>query len=377
MKGFLTGFPQIIKLLIALIFIVALPLSMTALNTGKVVFNPVVVKRVLTETITGSDLIPSTLAWVSELRAKERDATNTAIPWNDEPNALDLIEFIGVEDWRRITSGLITDEIRLDWITASVDGFFEWLDSDIPLSNIVWDLTTLKGRINSQHGVEALSIAYEALPPCKESQIKEFKDRLISVPAGSNVFYTLCKFPDPWGEDQFSEYTRSLGDLVTFMPPSWNPTDAFSPGPDSQGVKADAAKKQFLQARWQMKMAPVIPVILLLLIMLSVGYSLKSLGFWWGIPITTGAIIGLIINLTHRRPITQYLSNNLMRGVPLLIRPVIYEISLRTAAQIFRPMLWQSLVILVMGLAMILVGSLGRANQDRRDLVLKKPQKPK
>ena len=282
MKGLFANYSRGFGLLFALIFIVALPLSMTAFNTGKVVFNPIVVKRILSETITGADLIPSILTWLSELRAEERDATDISMPWYDEPNALDLIEFIRVEDWRRITAVLITDEIRVNWVTASVNGFFDWLDSDIILSNITWDLTALKSRINSEHGTEALSIAYESMPSCKENQIKEFKDRLISVPTGSNVFYTLCIFPDPWGKEQFSEYTRSLEDLAAFMPTSWNPVEVFSLGEDSQGTRVDTAKKQLYQARWRMKTAPVIPAILLLLIMISVVRTLKSLGFLVG-----------------------------------------------------------------------------------------------
>lgn len=377
MKGLFANYSRGFGLLFALIFIVALPLSMTAFNTGKVVFNPIVVKRILSETITGADLIPSILTWLSELRAEERDATDISMPWYDEPNALDLIEFIRVEDWRRITAVLITDEIRVNWVTASVNGFFDWLDSDIILSNITWDLTALKSRINSEHGTEALSIAYESMPSCKENQIKEFKDRLISVPTGSNVFYTLCIFPDPWGKEQFSEYTRSLEDLAAFMPTSWNPVEVFSLGEDSQGTRVDTAKKQLYQARWRMKTAPVIPAILLLLIMISVVRTLKSLAFWWGIPITTGAVISIIINLTHRKLVTQFLSRNLIRGLPLLIRPVVYETSLRAAAQIFRPMMWQSLVILLFGLALILFGLLDRVNQEKPDLVSKKTRKPK
>jgi len=87
MKVFFTGYSQVLGLFFVLIFIVSLSLSMTTFDAGRVVFNPAAVKHILTEAVTESDLMPSTLAWISELRAEERAATNLDNLWHDEPKA--------------------------------------------------------------------------------------------------------------------------------------------------------------------------------------------------------------------------------------------------------------------------------------------------
>ncbi|MBU0510772.1 MAG: hypothetical protein KJ638_03595 [Chloroflexi bacterium] len=367
MQKFFTTLARLITFLCALLFIVGMLLAILAFDVGRVVFNPPLVKSVLTEIVTESDLIPAALAWFSESRAARRYDSGQAEAWVGEPDVAQLIMFMDVNDWRPIRWEVLPDEILIDWVSVTVDGEYDWIDSDDRVPDIMWNLRPLIRLIDSEHGVTSITIAYEALPPCAEKQITDFKNRLAAAPAGTKVLYNLCQFPDPWYEDQFSDYTASLEDLVANVPTTFALTGELARTTDTEGLGPEIIKTQVLLVRKWMNLAPLILIIPLILILIFAVRSLNELGRWWGIPLTLGSLLTLLLAFVYRPIVVAILSAGLLSETPPLVREEAIAGIFRLAVDVFKPMLWQSLVVLIIGLALVLAGSLVKTDNDESE----------
>ena len=350
-----------------MILIIAIPLSLLAYDVGRVVFDPPLVKKVITEIVTESDLIPAALSWYSQTEAQGRYASGEAEAWVGEPDVVQLFLFMTVENWRTIRWEVLTNEILTEFVETSVDGTYEWIDSDDPVPDITWDLTPFKDRVDSQHGITSIAVAYSALPDCNQDQINDFKTRLAAAPPGTQVLYNLCEFPDPWYEDQFSDYLESLGDLVANVPNAFDLTETLAGLEDTAGVGPAVIKTQLRLIRMVMNLAPLIPILLLFLILIFAVRGLKSLGLWWGIPLTVGAIWALAMALVYRPLITQLLASGPLSETPEVIQSEAILAILILAAEIFKPLLWQSLVVLIVSLILLLVGGLTKSRRKQEE----------
>ncbi len=367
MRKFFTGLARFIAFIVVLILIIAIPLSLLAYDVGRVVFDPPLVKKVITEIVTESDLIPAALSWYSQTEAQGRYASGEAEAWVGEPDVVQLFLFMTVENWRTIRWEVLTNEILTEFVETSVDGTYEWIDSDDPVPDITWDLTPFKDRVDSQHGITSIAVAYSALPDCNQDQINDFKTRLAAAPPGTQVLYNLCEFPDPWYEDQFSDYLESLGDLVANVPNAFDLTETLAGLEDTAGVGPAVIKTQLRLIRMVMNLAPLIPILLLFLILIFAVRGLKSLGLWWGIPLTVGAIWALAMALVYRPLITQLLASGPLSETPEVIQSEAILAILILAAEIFKPLLWQSLVVLIVSLILLLVGGLTKSRRKQEE----------
>ncbi|MFQ5616681.1 MAG: hypothetical protein ACE5GO_09535 [Anaerolineales bacterium] len=362
------GCARFITSILAIALILTLPLSLLIFNIGSVVFNRELAKNVLTEIVTESDLIPAALEWYSERRAQQRVDTGVALPNVDEPDIVQLMDFMALNDWRDIKTEVLTDEILTGWVSITVDGVYDWLDSEDRVPQITWEMKPFIDQVNTDHGVHSIEIAYNTLPPCTEEQIKDFKTRLAAAPPGTEVLYNLCEFPDPWREDQLSDYLESLQDLVENIPVKFELTQETSQAEDPEGVGPKVLKAQLQLLRTIYPLVLLVPATLLLLILLVGIRSLTSLSRWWGIPLTLGGLFSLILTLVYRPVVTALLASGPLSEVPSAVQTEAIQAILQLAAEVFRPMLIQSLVIaVVIGLDLVIVGGvIGRRQGNKK-----------
>ncbi len=356
------GCTRFITFILAILLIVTLPLSLLVFNVGRVVFDRDLVKGVVTEIVTQSDLIPVGLAWFSESRAQARVEAGLAQPGTLEPDVLQLMAFLDADDWRAIKGEVLTDEILAAWVAVAVDGVYDWIDSDERVPQIAFDMQPFKARVGDEPGLRSVEIVYEALPACSEAQIEDFKQRLSAAPPGTEVLYNLCRFPDPWREDQFSDYLDSLDAVVNSVPATFDLTGEVAQAENPAGVGPEAIKAQLRLLKSVYWVALFVPLGLLALIWLFGARSLDRLGRWWGTPLTLGGLIALIIALVYRPVVTGVLAAGPLSEVPQDIQQEAIQAVLRLAEEVFQPLLIQSLVIVVLiGLGLVLIGgAIGR-----------------
>jgi hypothetical protein len=78
---------------LAILFVLTLPLALLAFNVGRVLSDAPLIKRVVTHEVTESNLVPVTLRWFAQRRAQERVMTGEAKTALSEPDVLKALEF--------------------------------------------------------------------------------------------------------------------------------------------------------------------------------------------------------------------------------------------------------------------------------------------
>ena len=339
--------------LLALLLVISLPLALLMFDTGRVLFNPPLVKAILTDEVVHSEFLPLALEWFSDLRAQERVDSGEALTGETEPDIVLLMSFLERDDWKLIKAEVLTDEILTGWVSDTVDGFYAWIDSTERVPQITWEMQPFIERVNTEHGVNSIVIAFNEMDDCNQAQIDDFLARQAAVPPGTEVLYNLCKFPDPWREDQFNDYVNALDGVVENIPLKFNLTQEAGNLSEAEGQGPEAIKQQLRQIRWWMQWGWVIPAALLLLIAVLVVRSPETAGRWLGIPLAVAGVFTLLPVLGYRGLITSLLSFGPLSEVPAELRAEALRISLRLADEIFRPMLIQAVVLMLIGVALI------------------------
>ncbi len=351
MKSFL----KFLASLCALLLVISLPLALLAFDIGHAVFNPPLVKRVLTEQVTQSNLLPAALEWFSSRGARQRVDSGEVQSGETQPDIVQLISFLDQNDWAKIKDEVLPNEILANWVSVSVDGTYAWIDSQERVPQITWDMQAFKERVSSEHGANSIVIAYSKLPPCTTAQIKDFQARQAAVPVETKVPYNLCNFPPPWHEDQFSQYLASLQDVADNIPPRFELTNELSYTADTQGSGPQAIKAQLRLIRLLMGIAWLVPLVFLLLILAFAVRSLADLGRWWGLPLLVGGFVALLPALAYRPLITGFLAAGPLSEAPELVKNEAIRSLLRFTSEAFLPLLIQAIIIIVVALVMIFV----------------------
>ena len=361
-----------IALQLAVAVVLLLPLAVLAFDLGRVVFNPPLMKQVVGDEVINSPLLPVALEWFSDRRAQQRVDAGEALTGIDEPDIVLLMSFMDRADWQTVKTEVLPPEILASWVTATVDGTYAWIDSADRVPQIIWDLTAFKARLNTEHGVNAIVVAYDNLPePCTQAQLDDFQARLAATPPGKETLYNLCKFPAPWHEDQFNDYVNSLHSVVNNAPIQFELTKELAAAPDRGGVGPEAIKQQLRWTRLAMQWAWVVPVALLLLVLLLAVRTLKDLGRWWGWPLLVGGVFVLLPALAYRWLITSLFAAGPLSETPDLVKAEAVRAITRLASYVFQPMLIQAIVIMVIGLILVIVFFAARppqkADQPKKD----------
>lgn len=368
MKNFIKWVAAALSVVLALLVVLILPISVFSFDLGRVVFNQALVTEVVTDVVTQSELIPLGLSWFSETEAEVRYESGDATAWVGEPDVLMLISFMSLDDWRKIRDEVLPNDILSAWVETTVDAVYQWIDSTDDVPQVSWSMEAFIDRVNSEHGVNAITVAYAALPPCSEAQVADFKSRLAAAPPGTDVLYNLCQFPDPWRKDQFEDYIASLEDLVDEIPGEFDLTDALASTEDTaEGAGAAEIKAQLRMLRRLMPWAPVVPLILLGLIAALVVRSLRGLGLWWGIPLILGSLLVLIAGVLYKSVLTLVVSASVLSEVPPAVMKEATQVIGQLAEPVFRPMLWQGAIVLAIGVVLLIAGVLKQQKMPATD----------
>jgi hypothetical protein len=356
--GFLA---RALALLLAILFILALPLALLAFDTGRVVFNPALVKSIVADEVVNHDLIPVGLEWFSDRRAKERVEKGEALVGEEEPDVVLLMSFLDREDWRTIKDEVLTPEVLTGWVSDTVDGTYAWIDSQDAVPQITWTAQPFKDRVNSEHGRKAILVAYEKLPPCTQAEIEDFEERLDDADPDEEVLYNLCEFPDPYREDQISDYANAVQNVVDNIPDEFPLTrELQNSGVDPQGAGAEALKQQLRLLRLLASLAWLLPVVLIVLVTALAVRSVRGWTRWWGIPLLAGGLLALLPALVYGPLITSLLASGPLSETPDLVRVETTRAITRLAGAIFQPMLIQAAIITAAGIVLVALSTIGR-----------------
>ena len=356
-------FVVLLLLILSLVLIVTTVLTVLGFDIWRVAFDPTLIKGMLTDEFVDSPLIPRVLENLSLQRAQARIESGEALSGVNEPDIMLLISFLDFDDWNEMRQLIVTDEFITHLISDSVDSFYGWLDSSEPSPAFMWDMTELKDNLTGQAGMDAIMVAYHALPECTDEDIADFEARLAAMPPGVEILYNLCQFPDPYAEDQIGDYVNALVDVSDNVPKDYDFSRMLG-GEQSTGFFM--AGKVLLRAfRTLGPFLWAVPLVVLIL-MGAIGVrSWGDAGGWLGVPLLLSG--GLVVGGTYssRAAMLSALYNRFGEDISPLLQEELKRSFFALSGHVFQPMLIQGAIIAGLGLVLIVLGAvLGKKKKE-------------
>jgi hypothetical protein len=366
-----SGCIKFIMFVVAVILLLMIPLTLLAFATGMVVFSPRIVKEEASKAIVESDIIPLGLEWFSEWRADQRVEEGLARPNETEPDIVQMLAYLNASHWSSIRAEVLPDEILISWVHSAIDGVYAWIDNDNEFPTIILNIKDFKAVVKTEHGNNAIMIAYSALPPCTEDQIVDMLYRLSLVPPGTEVLYNLCQFPNiegfNFGDDQVSDYWISLQQVVENLPDEYNLVERMNE--DQLELLREtnplSAKRILRLIRFIMRWSLALPVLTLAVLALFATRARRP-GAWLGVPLIGGGLMGLILAILYRLLITVSLTAPPLERVPPLVLEEGTQFLFGLAGHIFTWMLIISAVFIALGF-IFLIAARGRKRREEED----------
>lgn len=295
--------------LLGVIFAISLPMTLAVAEAGRLLAAPRSAAPALARGILESDMLPAGLSWLSQPSPDGKPAHRLRWLFPGQSPLIDLAAEQGPQDWRAIVASLFPPEMLSGWIEVTLKGVSAWFESDRAVPQVTYDLTGLKARILSTHGLEALRTAYAALPKCDgvEAERDPTTDR-----AGQRA----CAPPGPASQAGIDALAQEMPRAVGGIRDQFTMEQALTPiGLGDARADFAPTKLWLLRLRQWAWTAPLLPLLCLFSILLVEVRSWSELAGSWARWLVAGGGLTLIVSaslgLTVRNMPEALLAGNL------------------------------------------------------------------
>jgi hypothetical protein len=265
-------------------------------------------------------------------------------------------------DWEAIFRVLLPADWMQAQIESVIDHLFVFLDSTEPDISLSIDMQGLKKHLEGGAAMEAFMIIVNAQPLCTPAEL----EALISAPMKD---IPSCRPPEAVVESFIENNQSTLVELVAKIPAKADLTkigsDSAEPPPNAPpssqnpGPLGDNPRVALTRIRLILRLSPILPVGLLLLVTLFGVRSPKGWLLWWGIPLLiVGAIVGSVAFLAM--PLADYaIAVYVVGKTPQGFSPAIFDLLLDIGKYIARGLVSlvgrQAGIVALLGFSMIFV----------------------
>lgn len=351
---FLSGVFRYIAFLIMGIAIIFLPLSLFANHAGGILFSQDVIVDLIQETIFDEDV----LATLAEDVLK----TSAIIEVNsEEPNPYlnflgSMLEKLDHDLWVDLIQTITPTDLISGTFNTIIIGYYDWLDNDALLPDIVIDLRPWKSN-TIQNAAPVVEIIFSVLPDCTAKQLGDYVLNL-----GLNIFQVsevpsipLCKPSEPYYSILVKKGISIVPAMVEKIPDQIDISNQFSESKDNLVI----VKQTLLKVRFILQWSWII-VILLFLIALPMGArSISQLFKWIGCPIILagGIIFIFMISLPLLSSwIIASLSITFLTEIPTAITFLFESVLGVLLTNFTMPLRNQGLILLFLGVSSLVIG---------------------
>ena len=201
----------------------------------------------------------------------------------------DFIDDFTSKDWQRLFSLILPPDEARSMVEAMLNQVFATLNGETDSAQL--SLTGLKTRLTGQAGKDAIQYLQNTQAACTENQLEQIHSEKPAVPE-TPVFCKpeqedLALLTSQW-QEQVNSTAAGFPDEVVILSASEHP-DTTAPGNDPIA--------RLNTVRLEIRLSPLLPLILLALITLLMVRTLKSWLLWWGLPFFVTGLIALEIGL--------------------------------------------------------------------------------
>ena len=158
MKTILNAILKFIAFILAGMLVLAIPLSLLAYNLGDSLFDQEEVNQIVAGVFLESDIVPATMEIITNRQAEEisQKIENTEKTEGRELDLFTLVYSMEESNWINFRAALLSDNVIGNWIQVTVNGFYNWLDSDEKIPQIRWNMMPLIKQMGGPEGQEAI-----------------------------------------------------------------------------------------------------------------------------------------------------------------------------------------------------------------------------
>ncbi len=318
---------RVLAVLSAVLFVLTALAALVLFNVERRAFDPATYKRALAN----QDFYQKLPTLLGDLLAK-----------NIGDDAPAFARRMTAENWKTLVGALLPQP-ELQAMTEDIfNQVFAYLNGETQTPQI--SLAPLKQSLAGPAGLEAALTIIRSQPPCTLEQIAkvltDFGRELCNPPQ------EMLDILRPIIHAQLQATADALPNEAPLVGSANNPSQ-----PDPlKGLRA---------LRLMMRLSPLLPFALLLVITLLVVRTLNDWLSWWGWPLLVTGFLGMLVGFSGaplfrsliERPISQRAAINLPPEIAKAVRGVV-DAALR---EMLKPAGWEAFILLLLGLAMILV----------------------
>lgn len=255
---------------------------------------------------------------------------------------------MGLEAWEAFFRAMLPQETLIKMGDETLRSMFAYLNMETTSAQM--SLLPLKESMASDAGVDAVYSLLNTQPECTLVQVAQMTVNLLSAES-----IQFCKPPPelfpvltPIFRAQMEVTARALPDEVTLA--------------SAEGVPPENDPRVRLNnVRGLMRLTPLIPLGILLLLTLLMVNSLNSWLDWWGVPFLITGVTAVLMSLSGATIIGGILRRAITQRAPAYLPEAFSTYASDLAAAMVqtltRPILWQGLTLALIGLVMVIVSN--------------------
>jgi len=344
MKGCLHVAAKITAGLLAMAFVITLPLSLVAFNIGRIAFSPERMTAVLNDTI----------AETGGLRQLVLDSlTSASAPSPGEGN-LDLsraLSFLTPQDRAVLGEELTPPGWAKEQMGVVVAGVYDWIDNDRARPELVVDIAPLKAALLSGGANDLVEIVVDSWPPCTVAEMAEMG---LGALLGEQKL-VLCEPPEPLRSGLVGILNVSIAASLRALPDQMSLSQPGVSRPASPELMKTKQRIRTVRAltAWSWLLSPA----LLGLVMAFAIRTWRGLALWWGVPLMLGALLTLGTIVGVRLVVDEGFRSALMNAdLPGWAGAMIQTLVAAMMTVVFREVAVQAGILLAAGMAVLIGG---------------------
>jgi hypothetical protein len=361
--GCLGGIARLVAALLAVVFVLTLPVSLALHDLGRLLFTPRELGEFLVDHIVDTGLVRSL---VTDRLLSEDSLGGGAEEGFDLVQAMQYLEPAEVE-------GLLDVIIPAGWareqVVRSLESLYDWLDNDQSSPSLVLDVAPLRQNLLAGGVARLVETIVDSWPACTVEQTETMNQ----AAAGTGEVPVLyCEPPEPFRTSLSEAALVALSDQVARMPAEIALGGAAQQPSGPASAEVMALKEQIRLVRALSRWGWLIPLSLLGLIMALAVRSFQGLGRWWGIPLLLGGLLSFtgvfVIGILFRRFLLPTL---VMEGMPETLTSLIHELLTAMVNDAQGRLLGHAALVSLVGVILLILGwaSGRRRARARRDPV--------
>jgi len=267
-------------------------------------------------------------------------AETMASTTNDQNNFPVALQGMGEASWESFFRSLLPPNILKAMGDDALNSTFAYVNMEADAAHLT--LIPLKASLAGDSSVQAVYALLRTQPECTFMQITQMGIDLLS---GGKL--QLCNPP----EDLYPLLTPVIQEQLQFT--------ALAIPDQVEIIRAplqNDPRPKLKNIRLIMRFSLILPIILLLALTVFAVRSMKEWLSWWGIPLLISGGIAFVISLAGTPLVKIILQGILVARLPTYVPSILLEfagdLASAMADALLHPILWQGLIITVIGLGM-------------------------